>query len=235
MTSPSPRTGLIAAAMILFWPVGLAALVATNRAARAEGSGDGARRAGRRARRHAWTGVALGGTLLALVLAGGVTLAVRHAPALQALAGTPAAVRSAAVTEQVAVPVGVLDLRSGDCFVAPATEQQWNELAAVEVVPCGDTHDATVIAVHESEKGDYPGIEAVQSAAWDTCGPASARYLRASTPLHADVRLKLPNEHGWERGYRTTACILVASEPVRGSLRDRPDLVTLTPQDGENA
>jgi hypothetical protein len=223
--------------MILFWPVGLAALVATNRAARAEGSGDtdGALREGRRARRRGWTGVALGGALLALVVAGGVTLTVRYAPALQALAGTPAAVRSAAVTEQVTLPVGVLDLRSGDCFVAPANEQQWNELATVEVVPCGDVHDAAVIAVHESEKGDYPGIEALQTAAWNTCGPASQRYLRASTPIHADVRLKLPNEHGWERGYRTTACILVASEPVRGSLRDRPDLVTLTPQDGENA
>lgn len=234
-TSEGPRTGLIAAAMILFWPVGLAALFAAARAARAEGAGDafGARHEAWVARRRSRLAVTLGSILLTLLLATSaalVAVVVQHAPALQTrLAnGVTPPIRTGAAAGHRPLPVNLLELRTGDCFLTPTTEQGWEDLSTVEVLPCGDEHDAVVIAVHEHDEAGYPGREAVEAAAWRACGPASWQYMGADTPQRPDVRPWMPNASGWAQGYRASPCILVASEPVRGSLRDRPDLVGLT-------
>lgn len=240
-TSARSLTVLVAAAMILLWPVGLAALVAANRAWRAEGAGDTgiARHESEVARRRSRLGVTIGSIVLALQLATNailVVLAVQYLPDLQARLADDAAVpvlRTAAPAEHDARPVDVQDLLTGDCFRAPATDQGWTRLYAVDVVPCDEEHDTVIITVHEHDEIEYPGSKAVADAAWDTCISAYWQYMGADAPTYPDLRTWPPSVQGWKQGNHASPCLLIASEPVRGSLRSHPDLVAMTPPDGE--
>ncbi|MBL0885779.1 septum formation family protein [Myceligenerans indicum] len=229
-----PRTGLVAAALLLFWPVGLAALSAAARAARADGAGlaGAARDASRSAHRRSWTAVGVGGGLLALRATAWVVLAVTftsHGPGLldQVTDRWP----EPPVRQAVAAPrpdtVDPLELITGDCFLAPPDDAGWAELTEIELVPCAEEHDVVVIGVHEHEWGPYPGDDVIENDAWEACVDAYWGYMGADAPEYGNAWPWMPSQDSWLYGDRASPCLLLASHPVRGSLSDRPDLVKL--------
>lgn len=224
--------GWIVAAMILCWPLAIAALLAAGRAARAHGAGDDltAVRAASSARTYAGIGALVGGVGIVgcALVAGLVALAVVTDPATSnnvdpaAAAPAPASYRTAAAPHRETIVVETLALQEGDCFVDPGSFARWPTL---DVIPCSRLHDAQVIAVTPLGDGDYPGSEAVSTAAWDDCATAYEEYSGSFLTEHSPVWTLQPTQGDWNDEWHTSVCFVLVDAPVRGDLRDHPELL----------
>lgn len=229
------HTGWIAACIILCWPLAIAAVLAANRAARAHGAGDAAAAHGEahRARAHARLGVLIGGILSAIVLAFYAFIGAIGVQALpdileengiDTVAAEPApssAYRTAAAPKREPITLDPLELRDGDCFVAPDWDAGW---AAVDVIPCSRLHDAQVIGVTEHRHPEFPGAEVISEAAWYDCAPNYEEYSGRTISEDSPVWTIEPTGDDWENGLQSSVCFVQVQDSVRGELSDHPRL-----------
>jgi hypothetical protein len=224
--------GWIAACIILCWPLAIAAVLAANRAARALGAGDHftAYRDARQARSRAQTGTIVGGTLVAFLLAtNGVVgvVAAGSMPELLAEQGidlsaaeqAPDAYRTAAAPKREPITLSPLELRTGDCFLAPDWEKAWED---IDVIPCSRLHDSQVIATTEHRQVEYPGADVVSENTWSDCAPRYTLYTGMTASADSPVGTFDPTWDDWGDNRRTSVCFVQVPEPVRGELSGYP-------------
>lgn len=226
--------GWIVASIILCWPLAIGAVAAAHRAAEALGAGDHgtAYRAAHQARSRAQIGTIVGGTLVGFVLATLLVVGLIAAPFvpdalvergidLRAAQPAPEAYRTAAAPKREPITLAPVELRTGDCFMAPDWEKAW---AAIDVIPCSRLHDGQVIGVTEFEQDEYPGGTFVTETTWDDC--ALHYMLFTGTALAADspVWTFEPTWDDWGHGRRTGVCFVQVREPMRDDLSDYPHL-----------
>jgi hypothetical protein len=228
------HTGWIAACIILFWPLAIGAVLAANRAARAHGAGDAASAHGEahRARARARLGVLIGGILAAIALAYYATLGAIGVWALPdileqegidtvAAEPAPSSYRTAAAPKREPITIDPLELRDGDCFMAPDWDAAW---AIVDVIPCSRLHDAQVIGVTEHRHEGFPGAEAISDAAWYDCAPKYEEYSGGTLSESSPVWTVEPAADDWGDGLRSSVCFVQVQDSVRGELSDYPRL-----------
>lgn len=232
--------GWIAACIILCWPLAIAAVLAANRAAGALGAGDlfTAYREAHRARSRAQTGTIVGGTLVAFFLAtNGVVgvIAAQSMPELLAEEGidlsaaepAPGSYRTAAAPKRDPITLSPIELRTGDCFLAPDWEKAWGD---IDVIPCSRLHDSQVIALTEHLQDEYPGADVVSENSWSDCAPQYEQYTGTTPSADSPVWTFDPTWDDWGDDRRTSVCFIQVPEPVRGELSDYPQLF----ETGEN-
>jgi Septum formation len=115
--------------------------------------------------------------------------------------------------------VGVFDLEVGDCL---ADFQDATQMSRVEAAPCSEPHSDEIYASGSlPESGDFPGAEAVESAAQDIC----LRHYQPFVGLPyedsvLDIGYLTPTEDSWSDGDRAVLCtIFDPLQEVVGSLR----------------
>lgn len=127
------------------------------------------------------------------------------------------------ISDPAARTYSVRDLRIGDCVDLPADEEEFDEL---QHRPCGDPHDAEVIAVpiHPAASGAPYVSDAVALAfAEQECVPAFAAYtgkaLDAQSEL--DIGYLYPTASAWGLGDRGFSCYIIRidEDEITGSLR----------------
>ncbi|GAA2218049.1 hypothetical protein GCM10010413_03460 [Promicromonospora sukumoe] len=243
MTVPPPvprlplHRGWIIACAILFWPLAVAAVLAANQAARAIGAGDTATaaREAQTARNRARTGVLVGSIWTVLVLAVNAPLAVlgmHYAPGLLDQAGLRTApeqpvaesYRTAAAPEREPISVDPLDLRTGDCFMAPDWDSPW---AGIDVIPCSRLHDGQVIGVIEHHQIDFPGSAALEDDFWYDCWSWYETYSGREAVDSSPVWSFQPTREDWAAGDRTSVCFIEALYPVEGEFSAHPQVFEL--------
>jgi hypothetical protein len=101
----------------------------------------------------------------------------------------------------------VFSLEVGDCFDEPEDAEQ---VSQVPVVDCAEPHGNEVFAVFDLPDGDYPGTEAVQTAASDGClGDRFESYVGTAYPESEIFASALwPTEGSWGAGDREVVCFL---------------------------
>jgi hypothetical protein len=104
----------------------------------------------------------------------------------------------------------VFDLRVGDC--ANGVEETGEEYS-VDLVPCGEPHDAEVVSSFRFPEGGYPGETEVFRVADRRCASEVGAAAPAGEPFYY-----YPTEDSWDRGDREVNCIAIFREPRRGSL-----------------
>jgi Septum formation len=145
--------------------------------------------------------------------------------ALQGAAGgvEPERDRDGQVTE--AAQANAFALRVGDCLNlddAPATDAPVSEeVESVPTVPCDQEHDGEVYAVEDMDEGEFPGDEAVATAAEEFCLSEFQDFVGVAydeSPL--DFTTFSPTEDSWnELDDRELLCIVVDPEGgVTGTL-----------------
>jgi hypothetical protein len=116
-------------------------------------------------------------------------------------------------------PVGVYELRPGDCINGLAEAQ--SEIRAVEAVPCGQPHEAEVISSFQLPEGDYPGERPVLVRAERRC---NSELLEVAPPARngPGTFFLHPTRQSWSLGDREVTCIGIYDRQVRTTLRSRP-------------
>lgn len=109
----------------------------------------------------------------------------------------------------------VQDLAVGDCF--NTVDHSLSDYSGggarsttVDVVPCGDDHDAetyAVFAVGADFGSDYPGVDRISSLADSKCASYAHDYLGGNdVPDGVDIYYYLPPREGWDQGDRHVTC-----------------------------
>lgn len=113
---------------------------------------------------------------------------------------------------------GVLTITVGDCLDAASLGE---EVETVATIPCGEPHDSEIFAATLLPDGDYPGDDVVWEEAVDYCLPEFDRFVGvAFEESELDVFPLYPTEGSWNLADdREVLCIVVAPEPVTGTLR----------------
>lgn len=111
----------------------------------------------------------------------------------------------------------VFSLQVGDCF---NDEGAGGEISDVPAVPCEESHDNEVYHSFEVEGDEWPGDEAIATAAEDECGPQFETFAGISYDESVlDWGPITPTEGSWSQDDREILCIVWDSEgPVEGSL-----------------
>lgn len=119
----------------------------------------------------------------------------------------------------------IFSLKVGDCIDMDALEALYQgdsaELDAVPVVPCADAHTGEVFGETTLPEGDYPGEEAVSTAADDFCLPAFTDFVGLTYDESIYQYFPFtPTSEGWTVGAdRVIQCVIVTEEPVTASLQ----------------
>jgi hypothetical protein len=121
----------------------------------------------------------------------------------------------------------------GDCF--NTVDHSLSDYAGggarsttVDVVPCGDDHDAETYAVFTVD-GDfgsgYPGVDRISRLADSKCASYAHDYLDGDeVPDGVDVYYYLPPKQGWDRGDRDVTCFFGGtSGKLSGSVKGGHD------------
>jgi hypothetical protein len=115
--------------------------------------------------------------------------------------------------------VDVFDLQVGDCL---ADFQDATALSRVTASPCSEPHSDEIYASGAiTDEDEFPGAEAIQSAAEDICIAEYAEFV--GLPYEdsvLDIGYLTPTEESWATGDREVLCtIFDPAEEVTGSLR----------------
>ncbi|KAA3639186.1 MAG: septum formation family protein [Armatimonadetes bacterium] len=135
------------------------------------------------------------------------------------------ALLAVAVAVSVASCSNVLELSVGDCFQdwEGATQLATQQVEGVETVDCDVPHDNEVYALVEMTEASFPGAEAVETRAYESCLERFDSFV--GTP-YADSRLDFgalfPTDASWDQGDRTIICFVYDVEFLRltGSMED---------------
>ncbi|WP_052337107.1 septum formation family protein [Nocardioides alkalitolerans] len=89
----------------------------------------------------------------------------------------------------------VFTLEVGDCLLDTDSEQ----LTDVPAVPCTEAHDTEVFHSFEMPDGDWPGDDAIDTAAQEECLPAFEEFVGlAYEESTLEVGPITPTQDGWE-------------------------------------
>ncbi|MFC7407119.1 septum formation family protein [Georgenia alba] len=112
----------------------------------------------------------------------------------------------------------VFELQEGDCL--NRSDFEGGEVTDVEILECGEQHDAEVFALVEHTGEEFPGDQAIQDEAGTMCEPPFEEFIGvpyAESELFFSVLT--PSEESWNQADdRTSACIVTVDEPMTGSL-----------------
>jgi hypothetical protein len=123
----------------------------------------------------------------------------------------------------------VQDLKVGQCF--NTVNQSLSDYGGdgtrsttVNVVPCGDPHDAeayAVVPLTAGPDGGYPGLDAAAGTSSTLCANAVGSYLGADGSADGmDIYYYMPPEDGWNNGDRDVTCFFGSvSGKVTGSVQ----------------
>lgn len=112
--------------------------------------------------------------------------------------------------------IDVFSIAVGDCLASAPD----GEVQSVQVVPCSDEHEGEVFHDFELPDGDFPGDEAIETAAYEGCDPAFEEFVGLTYDESTlDYSYYAPTTESWAEGDRLISCII--SDPagtVTGSL-----------------
>ena len=113
----------------------------------------------------------------------------------------------------------VFSLRAGQCLDSAA-----NGISGVQVLSCGQAHDAEVFATFRVAGSRYPGAAALQQRAREGCVSRLAGYLNPELPASSLAQsFVYPGAGAWSAGERTVVCtVRGTSGPLVGSVRAAP-------------
>jgi len=119
---------------------------------------------------------------------------------------------------------GAGDLKVGDCFDVPASEQETVE--DVQHHPCDQDHTGEVIFVGEypgSSSDAYPTDDEMFAFLAEKCIPAYDDYTGTSFDAQStwDIGWFQPTEDGWKDGDQGVSCYIypLDEKPFKGSLK----------------
>jgi hypothetical protein len=105
-------------------------------------------------------------------------------------------------------------LRVGDCLNSTddmASDEEITNIVSVPTMPCGDEHDSEVFASHDMTGDDYPGDDAVITAADDFCYTEFEGFV--GLPFEESAlyyTTMFPTEDSWDLdGDREILCVVV--------------------------
>ncbi|MET0233397.1 MAG: septum formation family protein [Kibdelosporangium sp.] len=107
----------------------------------------------------------------------------------------------------------VFDLKGGDCFNNVPAEDK--EIESVNAVPCGQPHDAEVLAeVTVTATGDYPGVDKVAAEVEKLCvDKVGARIDRSPIADRVDMYYLYPTAESWKmQKDRGGTCVAVSKD-----------------------
>jgi Septum formation len=163
--------------------------------------------------RGAWlaAGTAFATGLVAVL----VLAAVPLGPASQDQA--PAAQRDDAGQVTKATNVTFQDVMVGDCYNNTPNSSS----DALPEVPCLQPHDNEVFYIFTMSPGKYPGDNAIQTSADNTCGDRLSDYVGDSPSASLDYGSFVPDQLSWDSGERSVICDLTRSdsEKLNGTTR----------------
>jgi hypothetical protein len=114
--------------------------------------------------------------------------------------------------------IDVFTLAIGDCF-NDTTEAQVSELP---VVPCAEPHDNEIYFEYEMPEGEFPGDEAITTAAEENCLPQFEAFVGISYDASVlEYNYLTPTEGGWDTyGDRMIQCLVYEPDAqVEGTLQ----------------
>lgn len=109
------------------------------------------------------------------------------------------------------------DARVGECFALPGGDPAAVPTDA-DAVACADPHDGQHFAVGMLDGASYPGDDAVQREATETCTDAALLETLDPAAWDMQVQVYFPTEASWSEGDRAWACAVTADEPWVGSV-----------------
>lgn len=155
----------------------------------------------------------------AIIAAALVAVSLTGCGAIGDLLGGPAQPERDETTQEIteSADADVFALRVGDCLNMVVAEQ----VESVPVVPCSEPHTDEVYHDFQMPEGDFPGNEAVNTAAEEGCLAAFEPFVGvAFEDSVLDVSWYSPTQESWEgMDDRVISCIV--SDPngeVTGSL-----------------
>ncbi len=129
---------------------------------------------------------------------------------------TPAVDRNDAGAITSGGPIGVFELRVGDCFDDAGVFDGGDtvELARVAGLPCSDPHDNEVYAVFDLEPADFPGDREVADAAFARCLERFSAFVGRDYETSSLAVLPIyPTRESWTRDDdREVVCAVHASD-----------------------
>lgn len=104
----------------------------------------------------------------------------------------------------------------GDCVV---TADIPDDVTEIPTVDCSEAHDAQVVGKFDLDDGDFPGTDAVQSAAEEGCMSEFESFIGAA---YADSSLEVsyvyPTEQTWDQANdREVICFAISAEDATES------------------
>lgn len=212
-TAPkAPSTHLVFAIIstVLFWPVGLFAILKSVAARKALAANDlpTAAAAGRSAKRLSLVATCIG--------AAAWVASVLVIVATVGLAGSGIANGSGPYDGP---GVATYDLTEGACFTAPTNSMS----PAVPAVDCTQPHTGEVYNTVEITGDSYPGKPAIVEAAVEACtGSALTSYVGSGdAESRYTAHYLAPSEDFWNAGKRSLVCFLSSADEneLTGSVR----------------
>ncbi|WP_025158020.1 CD225/dispanin family protein [Leifsonia aquatica] len=205
----TPSTHLVFAIVstVLFWPVGLFAIlksVATRKAIEAHDL-PAAAAASRTAKTLSIVATCVG--------VAGWALSVLLVVLTLGLAGS-----TVAEDPYKGPGVATYDLQAGDCFTAPTSSMT----PGVPPIDCAQPHTGEVYNTAELKGRDYPGKSAIVEAAVENCvGAPLTDYVGAEAAGTYTEHYLAPSEEFWSAGKRTLVCFLTPGDDseLTGSVR----------------
>ncbi|MCD2443254.1 septum formation family protein [Agromyces sp. SYSU K20354] len=156
--------------------------------------------------------------LLVIGAAVAVALPLTGCSALGSLLSAPEPERDETTQEIIeGGEADVFALRVGDCL----TMQEDAEVEAVPVVPCSEPHNDEVYFDFQLDDGEFPGDEAITTAAEDGCLAEFESFVGLPYESSSlDIGWYLPTADSWEfRDDRVVSCtIFDPAGEVTGSL-----------------
>lgn len=104
--------------------------------------------------------------------------------------------------------VDVFSIRVGDCLNTTEMAEE-TELQSVPVVPCEEEHEDEIYYGFDTTASEYPGTEALQAEADETCIAEFASFVGLS---YEESTLEYwpmyPSEGSWAEGDREILCMI---------------------------
>ena len=105
----------------------------------------------------------------------------------------------------------------GDCIVT--AEMGEDEITEIPTVDCSEAHDAQVVGKFDLEDGDFPGTDAIETAAEEGCVTQFESFIGTpATDSSLTVSYIFPTEDTWNQADdREVLCFAVSAEDATES------------------
>lgn len=113
-------------------------------------------------------------------------------------------------------------LQVGDCVKLPITEG--GSITLLDVVPCGDLHNAQVVNIVDLGAGSYPGDDQVSQLSRDACQAKVTEFVKANAEIRPGLRVftLFSSETMWKQGEHRSQCLVAdVTTDFTGDVRGR--------------